>query len=226
MAQPSRVSEGALVGARRDVCGGERTQPSPNLNVRRAVVVGSAKCAPSDFARFALEGYSQRPHLVIAVNEAFRWLRRFDAWVTLHPEKMAKWYREAQFKGTNLTNVRIFVPLLDADDMANLASKGADPRLNLPNLNRIAWHSGDGLSGSSGMFGVRVAKNLSCDRILLAGVPMDTQPHVGSTDPWTGSSEFVAAWRAAEPKLKGKVKSMSGFTRELLGEPTLHWWGQ
>ena len=85
--------------------------------------------------------------------------------------------------------------------------------------------------GTSGLGAVLVGVGLGYDRIVLCGMPLDDGPHNGQP-PWRkcrfASSEAAGSvftgrnshWqRAIDLAFQGKVKSMSGRTREWLGSP-------
>ena len=78
--------------------------------------------------------------------------------------------------------------------------------------------------GSSGGATVLFALNdLGCERVVLAGMPMDTRPHLGRGRPWTPADTHRPWWLDQLPQFKDYVRSLSGWTRELLGAPTLEW---
>jgi hypothetical protein len=61
---------------------------------------------------------------------------------------------------------------------------------------------------------------LGYNKVVLIGCPMDT----GSIENKAKSySVFRKGWLYFKSDLVGKVKSMSGWTKELLGEPTKGW---
>ena len=75
--------------------------------------------------------------------------------------------------------------------------------------------------GSSALFACRVGIRLGYDRILLCGVPLTS--HRRFYDPYETKSEVgdratILAWQMAKEEFGDKIKSMSGRTRELLGE--------
>jgi hypothetical protein len=80
-------------------------------------------------------------------------------------------------------------------------------------------------SGSSGLFAVKVALEAGAERVVLAGVPLVASArHVERpVGPWHERDSFVDAWHIAEPHIAGRVKSMSGWTREFLGSVTEDW---
>lgn len=78
------------------------------------------------------------------------------------------------------------------------------------------------LGGSSGFLaahGVALGE-LRVDRVVLAGVPMSAEAcHEGSRELWREASKYWATWETHAPEMVGRVRSMSGRTRDLLGEP-------
>jgi len=78
------------------------------------------------------------------------------------------------------------------------------------------------LIGTSALFGVRVAIALGYEDILLCGVPLDNTGRYYDA-PWNKGVDLNMAgmgeWEEFLPVLKGRVRSMSGRTRDLLGGP-------
>ena len=84
------------------------------------------------------------------------------------------------------------------------------------------WHGG----GTSGLGAILTALALGYTQVVLAGMPLDNGPHNGEP-PWrtthiAGEAEHgdIHWQRAQQLAFKGKVKSLSGKTREWLGEPS------
>jgi len=76
------------------------------------------------------------------------------------------------------------------------------------------------LSGSSGLFGVKVAlADFGFDQAVLCGIPMDTRPHFTDGDQWHQALRFRPRWQALSPALRDRIRSMSGWTREWFGAP-------
>lgn len=76
--------------------------------------------------------------------------------------------------------------------------------------------------GTSSFFGTSVAVALGYDEITLAGIPMDTAGYFyGPPSPQNDFSNphMREYWVENTPAWEGKVSSMSGWTRDLLGEP-------
>ena len=81
------------------------------------------------------------------------------------------------------------------------------------------------ISGTSALYAVRIALALGgADRIVLAGCPLDDGPHYDSAATISDClAVYRDGWRRALPELRNTVRSLSGWTRELLGEPTDEW---
>lgn len=85
----------------------------------------------------------------------------------------------------------------------------------------------------SGLFGVKVALGLGYSEVIVVGMPMDGTGHFYDPPqnltiaghppveiPNYSASASREAWeRANRHEFKGRVKSMSGMTRDILGEP-------
>src|SRR5690606_32827413 len=79
-------------------------------------------------------------------------------------------------------------------------------------------------SGSSGLYAVKAMLDLGFDKIVLTGVPM-TQGggHFVRHEPWDAYDRFRGAWVGALGIIHGPVRSMSGWTAEILGVPSAAW---
>lgn len=192
---------------------------------RRALVVGTAATVMDDLVSFAKIADAGLDYEIFVVNEAFRFFPEWDHWVSLHPEKMKRWRREASGMARGSLSAPVHLPDLDPDEWDAVCRKG-DP-VDFPHTRhpwRVDGAPGDEPSGSTGLFATRLALRFGYDKVCLVGVPMTSTPHHERSDPWVDAPRFTAAWRAAERELKGRVCSYSGWTRTFLGEPTLQWW--
>ena len=188
---------------------------------RPALVLGGADCVWRDVAVLETLIGGFWPGLVIAVNDVGEvWPRRIDHWATVHPENLLTprgW--ENPDKGQH-------------GWLGYRLSQGLTPpgltwchakRANWPNIDRTLAQMG---SGSSGLFGVAVALEVGADAIVLCGISMDDRPHFAESrkhkpgTPWTGNGAHRRAWTKNLATLKPVVRSMSGWTRELLGPPS------
>ena len=70
-----------------------------------------------------------------------------------------------------------------------------------------------------------VAFHLKIEKVVLCGVPMDEQGNVDGRENWALKEVMIhrEGWNKRYDLLKDRVRSMSGWTRELLGEPTRDW---
>ena len=170
-----------------------------------AVVIASAACWKDDLETFTRAYRS--PFDVIAVNDA-GWLYEgvVDHWATLHPELFPEWLENRP----------------DRDGVQFWTAPDRTRRFPLLDYNTIA-HWG---TGSSSLFAVTVALYMGYDRIVLCGVPMESQPHADGASTWEGEpwpdrevQIHREGWRYHRDKL-GAVRSMSGWTRDLLGAPS------
>lgn len=164
----------------------------------KALVVGSADCVWDDLA-----AVSPWDGVVIAVNRAaIHYPGRVDHWATLHPENFAAWKAERAALGGN-TDMRTWARL-------HASMYGATDR----------FHGWGG--GTSGLYAASVAiLGLRADEVILCGVPIEDRPHFDHDDPWPQARTYRGAWQGRELEMRGKVFSMSGWTRELLGPPPI-----
>lgn len=74
-------------------------------------------------------------------------------------------------------------------------------------------------SGSSALLGVQAAiQAFGYLKIILCGCPLEGESARGAH-----YRSFRAGWEERSAEVLGPVKSMSGWTREFLGEPTEEW---
>ena len=158
----------------------------------RALVLGSGATIWDD-----LRAYGPPDGLVIAVNDMiWAYPHRIDHAVTLHPENLPVWMERRERRGHEMG-----FPVWSNKPGALVTR---DVR---------SWGK-----GSSGMLGVTVAVKLA-DEVVLCGIPMDPRPHFHNDRTWTGSVVHGRAWTENVERMRGRVWSMSGWTRELLGFP-------
>jgi hypothetical protein len=141
---------------------------------------------------------------IMAVNDVGMHLHdRVRHWVTLHPEYLPGWrtYRERHLYGSG-------VPAMCH---SNKDKPGVD----------VAWRVGN-VGGTSGLFACFIGLMLGYHEIVLAGVPMTNDGHY--FDPPWYRSDFAdraiqLVWKEAKVNIfAGRVTSLSGLTREWLGE--------
>lgn len=80
--------------------------------------------------------------------------------------------------------------------------------------------------GTIAMFAVKVLSSLGYGKIILAGVPLDDKTGYFFRAPWETfwmSDATRPHWEEMAEKLRPQVRSMSGYTSELLGKPNKGW---
>lgn len=71
-------------------------------------------------------------------------------------------------------------------------------------------------SGSSAMLGIEAGMGMGYKRIVVAGCPLVGHKYAVTLD-------YRSGWTARYDKIKDTVRSLSGWTMELLGAPTKEW---
>ena len=173
------------------------------------LVLGSAKCLWKDIEAFkALGTYDA----VIAVKQAgVYWPGPLRAWVTLHPVQTEYHIKERRAAGYP-----------DADEVVAHIKKGSTC------VDREFDYLWPGMprSGASGIAGAKYAiHDLGFDRAVLCGIPMVAQSRIDNGGHWTDekTENYRNGVRPVVDDMKRFVRSMSGWTREVLGAPTAEW---
>lgn len=167
------------------------------------LAIGGARCVWDDLK--AVENmsdvaYQDWPGLVGACNDVGITLLRLDHWCSLHWDKLDEW-RAAR---------RVHFPKQPSPPMwTREIPKGckADARIT------------DHWGGSSGLLTVKVLLEQGCDRVICVGIPINEQPHFNKPHAWDMPEQYPKDWERHYDKLKDRVRSASGWTRELLGGP-------
>lgn len=73
-------------------------------------------------------------------------------------------------------------------------------------------------SGSSSLLGVLAGLEMGYGKIVVCGCPL-----TGSNDKGYDYSNFRTGWTEKVNAIKDKTRSMSGWTKELLGSPDKNW---
>lgn len=137
-----------------------------------------------------------------------------DGWVSLHPEMFGGWVQRRQ---------ALSLPPHKAI-LGHIEAPTGNPRLPAC-VDRYVPHRfpGQVSGGSSGLFALKLALD-EYDRAVLCGIPLNVgQGHFFNPAAWTAAGEYRQAWREALPAIRGRARSMSGWTRDLLGPPTEEW---
>jgi hypothetical protein len=194
---------------------GEKAPACAGNSHGTAVVLGSAKCIWDDCAKIDFTKVE-----VIAINNMImHWKGRVWHGVSLHPEESPLW---RQLRWTNQCEesyVHTHCHRLPENN-DNLPPYDFKTRHGLDYI----WEIEGGRGGSSGLFATMVGLALGYDKIILAGIPIDGTGHFFDP-PGKVVTQFLGQnikeeWLNANAKyFKGRVRSLSGRTREWLGEP-------
>jgi hypothetical protein len=180
-------------------------------NTRVALVLGGAACVWDDLE--AALDLGEFDGVVLVNDIGIHWRGTADAWVTHHPEHMPRWKQQRHDAEFPSVPVWTFEGYSERKDVTLVAEHVAPLRFK-----------GQMSTGSSGLFGVQVAiDGLGFDKALCCGIPMNASPHFLTNRPWTASASYIKGWREAMPHLKGRVRSMSGWTAAELGKPDADW---
>jgi hypothetical protein len=178
-----------------------------------ALVIGSADgCFEEAQEALKLWGDGE-PDAIAVLNDSFpRWPGRVDYLPTLHAENVEGWLMAREQAGYSMG--------------AQVWSyhRTHDGRLPGAHIYPLVKHIASDWAGSSGLYAVRVLLLEKFERIVLAGVPMESKAgHILRKKPWTGAEGFRNGWKHRLPEIKNKVRSCSGWTQGLLGAPTAEW---
>ena len=177
-----------------------------------ALVLAGAECVWNDIdALEALIG-GPWPGAVFVCNDMAykeghngrRWEAPIHHWCTLHAEKLQAWKSMRGKAGLE--------PIQETWSSVKRT---------------IVKHHFKGFTrGSSGLYTVSVAL-LACKhpRAVLCGLPMDNSMNTFSGRDWTSCSRYRKGWQQEDAKLRGRVRSFSGWTARTFGVPTVDWIG-
>ena len=142
------------------------------------------------------------PYTIFACNamiEAFP--GPLDNGVTLHPDELSMWLSRRATAGFSPPKVM-------------WAHRGF--------ANVDQW-SRDWL-GSVGLFAIKIAREEQFRKIICCGCPMNEGAnHFKRKVPWTAALGFRRGWNEHRRELTPFVRSMSGWTKEMFGPPTVEW---
>lgn len=184
-----------------------------------AIILGGADCVYADIELtknllskviFCDEpgGYPKECLEIVAINDMIEhYEHKINHAVTLHPVKLHRWLakRRLRHKDTQMT---VWAHHKDNNDYKQ---------------SRIDYVVQDHWHGSSGLFAVRIMLMLGISKIILCGIPMNNEKHFVRKEDWGHANLFWPAWLQRKGILQNHVRSWSGRTKELLGEPTKEW---
>ena len=179
--------------------------------MRCAIVVGRSAGALAEYE----EARSLLPNAVVIVVGAIGvdFPHQIDHWVTFHAGNFLLWMGQRSLRGFSPAVV-YWGALYRGREMGVHDCAG------------LAVNYVPSVGGSSGFLAAHQVAlcELRCERVLMAGVPMTVEGgHYGDAFLWDEALVYRQTWIERVGELRSKVRSMSGWTRELLGSPTPEW---
>lgn len=154
---------------------------------------------------------------VVAANEAgVAWSGQLDSWVSLHPDQLARRIERRERNG--------YPPAKEV--VGYLPEHRLSPEKTYKGVTVYVPYKfpGQRQSGSSGLFAVKRALDLGATHVVCCGIPLDTDfGRIDGQASWPNDRIFRSGWEQASRAMSGRVRSMSGWTRRLLGAPTSEW---
>lgn len=161
------------------------------------VITGSAPCVNADIA--SVPGVCGFDYMVIGFAAAGMHTIYCKYMATYHPTEIPDIKKRREAIGGNT----------DYTVISHIATPGVDIIEPLLPGER---------SGSSALLGAQAAIKLGYNRIVLCGCPL-----TGENDKKGSYESFRVGWTQKKKYLNDRVRSMGGWTQELLGAPTQEW---
>jgi len=174
--------------------------------MKTALILGGGNTLLSDIRRLHEQGHHY--DAVFACNDAGTiWRGELEGWISLHPEKFVQW-----------TKKRADAGLPPAKQLWAHRVQKTDNGLDIKKA--TIQMPGQKTTGSSGLFACKVAMvDLRFDRAIFCGVPMTVAPHFFDQKQWKSATGFRRQWHHVHKDYLRRMRSMSGWSRVLLGAP-------
>ena len=131
-----------------------------------------------------------------------------EHWVSIHGQEFGWWIPERQTRGGNL-DFRAYSSCPTIPEGVEWVRTNATER-----------------NGTSALLAVILMRRLGYRRVILAGVHLmgiKTDHEGRDDDRPLGFEHHQLAWERWAKEIKPDVRSIAGYTAELLGEPTVEW---
>jgi len=190
----------------------------------QVIITGSAECLWEDYLK-AIELTENEDLICVNLSAICFYHRHINHLVSLHHKKVKNFYQAAMIQRTEREEYPAryksrphqlkFKKIITHSTHAN---SSIDLVWDIPNP-----------GGTSGLFATHIAIKLGYDKIILCGIPVNNSRRFYDSPNKSFKYESISVqepWRVAcrsTNNFDGKVKSMSGKTKELLGEPTKEW---
>lgn len=173
--------------------------------IRRVLILGGARSVFIDMN----DAYRLCPEYdaVFGINDIVQEVPEITHALTMHPDKMPKWL-EGRVDNGHSTDLEFWTA----------ADKKVPPDLPFQRIRNTR--------GGSGLLAIYVARHLGFNKIVLAGIPMTQEgEHYHTSGKWRECRLYRVVWEN-ESTEKDDVRSLSGWTREKFGEPTIDWFNR
>lgn len=177
--------------------------------MRTGIIVGRAAAALDEYDAAQLLGAFDC--CLVVGKMAVDFPHPIDHWVTFHAALYDKWSAEREARG-HPAPMRYWSAIYRGRKLGEHETSRT--------LDFVPC-----IGGSSGYMAVQVALDmLGLQRVVLAGIPMQADAaHYGDARAWDEANFYWATWERNLSTLRGKLRSMSGRTRDALGAPTSTW---
>lgn len=176
-------------------------------NNRILIVVGAAPCSQDDISVCLLtvpRPLSTVSFMLIGIDAVDKYQGRGDYFATYHPVDILPAIDRRAELGANTDYIVIsHKSYFDQSAGRDVVDKIVPFRPP---------------SGSSALLGVLAGISLGYKKIILCGCPLE-----GKNKKKSSYEVYRRGWTAKLQEIKDVVRSMSGWTRELLGAPTGEW---
>jgi hypothetical protein len=174
-----------------------------------ALIIGRANCVWDDILYLEVRYPDLEPD-VIAVNGVGCDLKmHINHWVSFHAELFPQWISKRRVKGFS--------------DAGQLWTSSRGRRMDKWER-ELGIRYVDNNGGSSGMVAVDVALKMGYQKMILVGIPLEAEKgHYDQPGSWDEATHHRKPWEELDPAISVRIKSVSGWTRELLGAPTKEW---
>jgi hypothetical protein len=161
-------------------------------------------------AFLSLRGVSQTPwqsydFMAIGLDAVDKYLWPIKYFATQHPTEIEKSIGRRVLSCGNI-------------DFKIIAHKKQKVKSSGRELVDIVIPMEDGVRGSSSLMGVQAGIQLNYKKIILCGCPL-----TGKNSNNYEYANYQAGWLAKYEQIKNVARSMSGWTKELLGAPDESW---
>ena len=163
--------------------------------MKPVILVGRADCWKQDFeeVKKLIQDFD-----VMAVGLDCIYAGDIKFFVTYHPQDIIEYIKRRKDVAANL-------------DFKVICHK------NKPGVDIVEEHKNP--SGSSALLGTAALIGLGYKKIILCGCPLEGT-HKNNYKPYT---HFQIGWIKRKTEIENYVRSMSGWTKKFLGEPTSKW---